>query len=329
MLDDLRLPGLGRCHGPHRLDGVDALVEVVRSGSVESRHRGVAVLVEPTGHVSWSLGDPATVIFPRSTNKPFQAVGMVRAGLGLADAQLALAASSHAGEPFQVAGVREILTQAGLAESALQTPAAYPADREARAALLRTDQPRAPIFMDCSGKHAAMLLTSVLAGWPTSTYLNPEHPVQQMIADTYAELVARPELISIDGCGAPLFSASLVDLAAGISGLMSAADGTAEHAVAKAMVDFPEQVSGTNRPELALAKAVPGALVKSGAEGVLVVGLADGRTLALKIEDGSERGLFVAATRALQLAGVQAELFSDFPPVLGGVREVGSIRPAF
>ena len=71
---------------------MDVLAEVTRSGLVESRHRGVAALVGPDGEVTWSIGDPSTVIFPRSANKPFQAVGMLRCGLDLDGSALALAA---------------------------------------------------------------------------------------------------------------------------------------------------------------------------------------------------------------------------------------------
>ena len=131
---------------------------------------------------------PSTVIFPRSANKPFQAVGMMRAGLPLDGAELALAASSHSGEPFHLDAVRALLARAGLDESALQTPPSYPLDPEEHAAVLRAGRERAPILMDCSGKHAAMLLTSVVNDWPIETYLEPDHPLQQTITETFAEL---------------------------------------------------------------------------------------------------------------------------------------------
>ena len=107
---------------------MDVLVEVVRSGLVESRHRGVAVRVAPDGEVLWSSGDPDTVIFPRSANKPFQALGMMRAGLPLEGPELAVATASHSAESFHLEAVRGILARAGLEESALQTPPSYPLD---------------------------------------------------------------------------------------------------------------------------------------------------------------------------------------------------------
>lgn len=308
---------------------MDVVVEVVRSGLVESEHRGSAVLVGVDGEELWSIGTPEAVIFPRSANKPFQAAAMVRAGLDLPSHLLALAAASHSAEPVHLAGVREILAGAGVPEDALQTPPSYPLDPHEHAAVLRAGEGRAPIRMDCSGKHAAMLATCVLRGWDTATYLAPDHPLQEQVRVTFAELVGEPVVTGVDGCGAPLFSASLSDLAVGVTRLLAAPQGAAERRVADAMVAHPELVSGARRDDLALARAVPGSLVKSGAESVLVVGLADGRALAVKIADGSERALFVVARRALELAGLDDPWLRERPAVLGGGERVGEIRPAF
>lgn len=306
---------------------MDVVAEVTRSGLVESRHRGAAVRVGPDGETVWSLGDPSLVVFPRSTNKPFQAAGLVEAGLDLEPRLLALAAASHSAEPFHLDGVREILALAGLDESALQTPASYPLDPHEHAAVLRAGEGRRPIRMDCSGKHAAMLLTCAIRGWSVEDYLDPEHPVQRAVTQTFTTLVGPPEAVGVDGCGAPLLATSLERLARGVGRLMVAAPGTAQRRVADAMVAHPEQVSGTRRPDLALARAVPGSLVKSGAESVVVAGLADGSALAVKIEDGGDRALFVVLHRALELAGVEADLLRERPVVLGGGRPVGEVRP--
>lgn len=308
---------------------MDVVVEVVRSGLVESEHRGSAVLVDPEGRPVWTVGDPSRVIFPRSANKPFQAVAMMRAGLSLEPHLLALAAASHSAEPVHLSGVREILAGAGLDEAVLQTPASYPLDPHEHAAVIRAGEGRAPIRMDCSGKHAAMLATCVHRGWDVASYLEPDHPMQVQVRETFAELVGAPIVTGVDGCGAPLFSAGLADLARGVSRLVGAAEGSAERQVVEAMVAHPELVSGTRRDDLALARAVPGSLVKSGAESVLVVGLPDGRALAVKIADGSDRALFVVARRALELAGLDAAWLHERPAVLGGGERVGEIRPAF
>lgn len=312
------------------MGGVEVLAEVVRSGLVESRHRGVAVGVDAAGDVVWSMGDPGTVVFPRSSNKPIQALGMLRAGLPLDGRLLALASASHSGEPFHLEAVREILGLAGLDESFLQTPASYPLDPHVHADVLRAGGGRAPIFMDCSGKHAAMLLTCVVNDWSLDTYLDPEHPLQVKITETFTELTGGPPpVVGVDGCGAPLLATELQQLARAVGRIVQGPAGTPGARLVGAMTAHPEYVSGTRRAELALMRAVPGLVAKSGAESVYVVGLPDGSAFALKIEDGGERPLYAVMNRALELAGVEAPLLREHPVVLGGGQPVGEVRPAF
>lgn len=309
---------------------MEVLAEVVRSGLVESRHRGVAVGVDAAGEVRWSLGDPGTVIFPRSANKPLQALGMLRAGLPLDGQLLALASASHSGEGFHLAAVREILALAGLDESALQTPPSYPLDPHVHADVLRAGGTRAPIYMDCSGKHAAMLLTCVVNDWSIGDYLDPTHPLQKVITETFTELTdGPPAVVGTDGCGAPLLATPLQQLARAVARIMGAPVGTHEARLVRAMTSHPEYVSGTTRAEYGLMRAMPGLLAKSGAESVYIVGLPDGSAYALKIEDGSERPLYAVMSRMLELGGLRAPVLEERPVVLGGGKPVGEVRTAF
>ncbi len=286
--------------------------------------------VDAAGEVVWSIDDPDAVVFPRSANKPIQALGMLRAGLPLDGELLAIASASHSGEPFHLEAVRAILALAGLDESALQTPPSYPLDPKVHADYIRAGGVRAPICMDCSGKHAAMLLTCVTNGWPTDTYLAAEHPLQVVITETFTELTqGPPSAIGTDGCGAPLLATSLVQLARAVSRIAAGADGTPEARLASAMTSHPEFVSGTNRAELALVRAFPDLLAKSGAESVYVVAQPDGEAFAVKIEDGSERPLYVVMARALELAGLSHSVLTQRPKILGGGQPVGEVRTTF
>lgn len=319
------------------------LVEVVRSGFVEGHHHGSVVAADADGEVAWSLGAVDVPVFPRSCSKPLQAVAMVRSGLDLPPELLALACSSHSGEPFHVEGVRRMLAAAGLDESALQTPPDYPLDDEARDEVIRSGGTRSSLHMNCSGKHAAMLATCVANGWDVATYRDPQHPLQRRIAETIAELAGEPiEHVAVDGCGAPLLAISLTGLARAFGRLARGLDGSGqpdEHVarVADAMRAHPAYVSGTRRDELVLHGAVPGAVAKAGAEGCYAVGLADGRAFALKCDDGSIRARPVVMARALERAGVLGEPGVDADAVretgrhvlLGGGRPVGELRPAF
>ena len=311
------------------------LAEVVRSGFVESRHRGAVTALAADGTSLVSAGQADVPMFPRSSNKPFQATAMLGCGLKLDGELLALAAASHSGEDFHVAGVRAILASAGLTEDDLQCPPDYPLDEKSQQAMIAAGADRDRIHMNCSGKHAAMLATCVAAGWPTQTYRDPGHPLQVQIRDTIARLAAEPvAAIGVDGCGAPLMAISVSGLARAFRAVVLAEPGTAERAVADAMRSYPEWTSGTTRPERALMQAVPGLLLKSGADGVEGFALADGRAGAFKIEDGAARGRVPVTVALLRRLGAEAVPGADVAglaelavaPVYGGGQVVGEIR---
>ncbi|MGH3354389.1 MAG: asparaginase [Nocardioidaceae bacterium] len=308
----------------------EIVAEVVRSGFVEGRHRGSVVALAPSGDVLWSVGDVDSTMLPRSSNKPMQAVGMLRHGLDLPPALLALAAASHSGEAFHLEGVRRILSGSGLDESALQTPADYPGEEWVREQALRAGAHRSPIQMNCSGKHAAMLATCVLNGWDTGGYRDPVHPLQVAIRATLEDLTgARVEAVAVDGCGAPLLSSTLVGVARAFSRLATAAKGSDEHRVASAYREYPEYASGSRRDEARLLRALPGTIGKAGAEACYAVALPDGRAVALKIDDGGERARAVVMAAALRRLGVEHPILDEVGehPLFGGGRPVGAVRP--
>jgi len=303
------------------------LAEVVRSGFTESRHRGAVAGLTADGTVAVRAGAIDEPFFPRSSNKPLQAAAMLRCGLDLDGELLALAAASHSGEDFHVDGVRKILSGAGLGEDALRCPASWPLDEKTAERLIAGGQHRSRIRMNCSGKHAAMLATCVANGWPTESYLSPDHPLQRATKRMVEELAGQPvAAVGVDGCGAPLFALTLRGLASAFRALVRAAPGTPQRRVADAIRAYPAWTSGTDRDERRLMDAVPGLLLKSGAEGVDAFALADGRAGALKIDDGHSRARtpVTAATLGRLGAAVPGEFTTA--AVRGGDAVVGEIR---
>jgi L-asparaginase II len=297
------------------------IAEVVRSGFTESRHRG-SFIVWHGGSVQ-ARGNVNVPFFPRSANKPLQATAMLRLGLPLKDELLALAAASHSGENFHVEGVRAILDQVGLTEADLRCPPALPSDAGAARALLASGGTETRIRMNCSGKHAAMLATCIVNGWPTPTYREPGHPLQVAIKATVEELCGEPVTrTGVDGCGAPLFALTLSGLARGFSQITNGD-------VAAAMRAHPEWVSGTTRDDRHMMDAVPGLMLKGGAEGAHAWVLPDGRAGAVKIDDGAHRAV-VPVTAAL-LRGLGQTVPDELAtvPVHGGDGIVGEVRAAF
>jgi L-asparaginase II len=301
------------------------LAEYVRDGVVESTHRGYLLALNSDGSIHRQLGDVDALVFPRSTIKSIQASAMVRHGLDLEPRLLALSASSHSGAQMHLDGVREILKLAGLDESALQCSLDRPLGDAERKEWGDRDPSR--ITMNCSGKHAAMLLTCVKNGWPVENYLDPSHPLQMACRAELEALAGESiTLTSTDGCGAPLFLLSVAGLARSIRAITISTD-PIHQSVIDACRTHPLMVAGVSRLTTEMMQNVPGLFMKDGAEAVEVASLADGRTFVFKVSDGSLRPFRTLTHACLKSFGVD----SPFEPekVMGGPRVIGTIRATF
>ncbi|MEP7036308.1 MAG: asparaginase [Actinomycetota bacterium] len=305
------------------------VAHVVRSGFVESVHHGSVVALGSDASTLLAVGDVSGPIFPRSSSKPIQALAMLRAGLDLDGELLALATGSHSGEAFHLDGVQRILAGAGLGEQDLQNTPDLPYGALEHDAWIASGHVATSLVQNCSGKHAAMLATCVAAGWDTATYRDPQHPLQQLIAATLADLSGEPAAaIGVDGCGAPVHAVSLTGLARAFSRIASAPDGTDEARLAGAIRNYPQWLGGTGRDVTALIRGVPGLIAKDGAESVYAVGLADGRAIAIKVADGGQRARPVVMAAALRRLGIEAQVIDEMAdaPVFGHGQRVGSIE---
>lgn len=316
--------------------GGEPVAEIVRSGFTESLHRGSVAVADPAGDRTAAIGDADSPVFPRSSNKPMQAVAMLRAGWEPgSEADLAIAAASHRGEPFHLDRVRSVLGRAEVGEDRLQCPPDLPGDPTARRTVLAEGGEPRRLYMNCSGKHSGMLAACAAAGWDLGTYREPEHPLQRLITATVEELTGeRVAAVGVDGCGAPVLALSLTGLARAFTRLVEAPEGTPERRVADAMRAHPILIDGTEGSDHRSMTAVPGLLAKGGAEGVHVVAAPGIGAAAVKIDDGAGRASMPVALRAMtRLAGLQipdeakpeVEKLS-WPEVLGGGRPVGRLR---
>jgi L-asparaginase II len=296
-----------------RLDDPALLAEVIRGERVESRHYGHLVILDSSGENLLALGDTTHQLYSRSSLKPLQALAVLRTGLDLPSEMLALATASHSGEPMHVELAAAMLARAGLSEADLACPA--------------RDGSR--LKFNCSGKHAAMLAACVASGWPVEGYLDPGHPLQGQIRATVEELCGAPsEAVAIDGCGAPQFTVTLAGLAGAYRTLVQAPEGRLERRVADAMRAHPLLVGGTGRWSSRIMAAVPGVVLKEGAEGVVGGAAADLGAFSFKVDDGSDRPRPPLTCAALRRLGVGVAVDDDLaePPVFGGGHPVGSVR---
>lgn len=302
------------------------LAVVERSGFIESRHIGSAVVLDPDGSPLISLGAPDAAVFTRSSLKPLQAIAAMSLGAQLTGPAAALAAASHKSEAGHVEVVESMLEAAGLSVPDLQCPSAHPADgafRRELQELARTQgdentDPRSPLYFNCSGKHAAFLAAARAIGADTSTYLSPDHPVQQKVAEVVADFASEePSAVGIDGCGAPVFALSLTGLARAVGRVIrmgstgNAVEGTAgpwtayereARTLTEAVFADPWTLEGHGRPNSTVIDRL-GVFAKGGAEGVIVMATRAGYAVAVKCLDGSSRATGLVALTLLQRAG--------------------------
>jgi L-asparaginase II len=283
------------------------LALVRRSGLPESTHYGVMAWQEADGTQS-QLGRIDTPVFPRSALKPLQALAMLRLGLAAAGEELALTCSSHSGERFHLRAVARMLRDSGFTEDDLLNPPDLPYDERERQDWLSQGRLATKIAHNCSGKHTSMLRTCRHNGWSITDYTARAHPLQQAIERTLSELSgAAIADVGVDGCGAPAPMMTLAGLVRAYAQLAGPAGrsvaNSPEAAIAAAMRNRSDLVGGTDRFGTLLAQRAAGILTKDGAEGVFVAALADGRTLAVKVSDGSHRPVPAIVLGALQRLG--------------------------
>ena len=312
------------------------VVEVLRGGHVESRHRGAGILLDADGGVVLQFGDVARPVFPRSAVKPIQALPLIESGaadrFALSPEELALACASHSGEPEHVAGVAAMLARAGLDEAALACGAHWPTNAPAARALARPSA----LHNNCSGKHAGFLCLACVRGWPTQGYEDAGHSVQRAVKAALEDVCGeRLDVAAIDGCSMPTYAISLIGLARGFARMATARGLGAQRAAAArrlfgAMAAHPFHVAGTERFDTRAMMLLGGrAITKMGAEGVHCAALPElGLGLAVKADDGATRA---AEVMIAALLGRFLEMPADLArPELKNWRGlvVGELRPA-
>ena len=286
---------------------MDALsVAVTRGDIVESRHLAHAVVVRD-GEVAESWGDADLVAFVRSAAKPLQALPLVP--YGLPQEELAIACASHEARPDQLVAVRALLARADASTDDLECGAEH----------------GSRLRHNCSGKHAGFLFLCCVRGWETEGYRLPAHPLQQEIRALVAEWIGRPQetiATAVDGCGVPTFALTLAEMARLFADLARGESADAR-SVVEAMIAHPDLVGGPHAVDTRVMRALPGAVAKRGAEGVICVGLPDGAGVALKVEDGAHRAAYAAAGAVLGLPELaERPLRSSRGEVVGSISAV-------
>jgi len=315
--------------GPHLKDNLtinekfvgEVLAKVTRGDLVESLHLGHLIVLNSDGSIFLSKGSPELPIYPRSAVKSLQVAAMLKAGLKVEANELAIICASHSGSQNHIDLVTKILTTRDISISQLKNAVDKPLGEKEK--ISWGEKPASQLAQNCSGKHAGMLITCQQNGLDMSTYLDPNHPLQVAIKNEIEELSGeKVSAVSVDGCGAPLFSISLIGLAKAISNLVKSKDDIYQQIVL-ACTKYPELVAGDGRLTTRMMQAVPGLFMKEGAEGVEVCALSDGRVIAIKIIDGSWRPVAPIIMEIFNRWGV--DMPDESVKIYGGGSVIGEV----
>ena len=304
------------------------LVEVLRGGMLESRHRGAVAVVDPEGAKVLAVGDVARPVFPRSAVKPLQALPLVESGAAdryaLSDEELALACASHSGETAHVEGVTRMLAKAGLDVSAMRCGAHWPLSQAAAFALAQRAGAPSALHNNCSGKHAGFLCAACAMGVDHADYWRPAHKVQREVRAVLENLsgavLADP---AIDGCSVPTWAIPLENLARAYAKFATGRGLSRQRADAAvrlraACAAAPWYVAGSGRFGTEIMQIFGArALVKTGAEGMFCGALPElGFGIAVKCDDGAGRAceaiMAALIARFLPLADHERAALSRF-----------------
>ncbi len=326
----------------------EPVARILRKGIIESIHYGSVAVVSADGRLLYRIGDPYFVTYLRSSAKPFQAIPVVESGaareFGFTSAEIAIMTGSHSGTDDHVRTIQSILDKIGLEHDLLKCGSHPPINDKISKPLKDPGAHMSALHHNCSGKHAGMLALAVFKNLSMDDYLSPDHPVQQTIRKTIAEICCYPEdkiMVGIDGCSAPNHALPIYNMALGFARFVTPnavprEKAFAYNAVSMAMMEHPEMVAGDGRFDTVLISSPGEKLIsKAGAEALECFSFVDRKVgAALKIIDGTKRALFPTAVEFLYKMGVRSKtsLIDEFhKPVIKNWRglDVGYIEPGF
>lgn len=280
------------------------LLHVLRGDHAESVHRGSLALVDSSGRLIDSLGDPDAFVWMRSIAKPFQAGYVVESGaadrFALTDQAIAVMCGSHGGTPEQVELMRGVLDRIGASVDDLRCGTSAPLDRTAAESLARASIKPTPLHHPCSGKHTGMLAVCKANDWRIDDYPHADHPLQTALL-TYLQRFTGGETpaLALDGCSIPTFGAALGAVALAFARLRDIPR------IPHAMRAHPVLMSGQRRMDTTLMQVTNGRiLAKDGSEGLFALSIPEhGVGLAITIEDGSTRAIMPVLIAYLSRSG--------------------------
>ncbi|OAJ61438.1 asparaginase [Paraburkholderia ginsengiterrae] len=314
---------------------------VYRGDSIENTHLAHVAIVDASGRLLASFGDPSRMTLARSAAKPAQALAVLETGalerFGFDEADLALMCASHSSEPRHIERTRQMLAKAQASEADLRCGGHPPLSDAVYVDWLKRDFKPGAVCSNCSGKHAGMLAGARSIGAAIEGYELPGHPLQVRVKHTVAQVCDLPDEAvqwATDGCNLPTPAFPLDRLARLFAKLAASQDAVEQSEsqsqpsqsitprtaalarIYRAMAAYPELVGGEGRFCTELMRAFDGALIgKVGADGSYAIGVRASRQtekagangalgIAVKVEDGNVGILYAVAAELLRLLDI-------------------------
>lgn len=277
------------------------IVEEYRGTTLENVHHGLVCIVNERKEVIYEKGNSETAVYYRSAMKPIQAIPLFKTNIiekyRLTEEEAALFCASQRGELAHERSLESLLKKLELAEEQLICGKSYPLNEEAKEAYIKANKGKRKLLHNCAGKHIGFLAYAKEYGLDMTHYDGLEHPLQKAI---YQSLMMMSEADSseiqrgFDGCGAPVYSIPLQNIA--ISYLKFAMpelikDEATKEAVVKigqVMQAHPTMIASPNFICTILLED-DNIIAKGGAQGVYCLALKKEKiSIALKVLSGSE-----------------------------------------
>jgi L-asparaginase II len=278
FLDELKIETESWGPGKH-------MIVEERNGLIEAFHNAHIAVVDPSGKLLYSSGDPYHVTFTRSCIKPIQALPVLYSGaadeFNFTEKEIALISGSHSGEPEHLDTVNSILQKAGNDPKMLKCKGHTPFDKEEAK---KIGKDFTSLHDNCSGKHAGALAACKHSNWDLETYIDPNHPLTLEIVSSISKLTGlemKDINIGSDGCDIPNFAFPIEKMAQLFALLVDPGNSPYSQELSRigdAMFKYPKMVAGTDRFDTVLMNDLPDiVLSKAGAAGL--------QTIAVKIND--------------------------------------------
>ena len=283
----------------------ETTASILRANLIESSHKLKILVIDKNNKTLFSTKNDSDYIYPRSSIKIFQAIPFIKSmaveKFKLNSKQVALACSSHRGEKYHIAELKNWLKKINFKNNILKCGIHNPLNTIACEKILRSNIKVNELYNNCAGKHLAMITASKIQNYNIKNYLKFNHPHQIAIRDIFyyfSEKKVSKKNYGIDGCSAPQYSFRIKDIAKMLIKLTDNYNNKSKYSkevklLINSILENPKYIGGTDSLDSKIITVSNKKIFcKGGAEGVFLFSdIKKGVVGVVKVIDGNERVL--------------------------------------